>query len=162
GYVKRVPVGDFQLVKAGDTLVEIDDEDYQARVAQAEADVLSADAAIANLKSRKDLQRAQITQAESVIAGTEADVERTKLEANRQRALLATTFGTAQKVEQTVADQKRFEATLARNRAELEGQRREMAVLDTQELQLRADAKAKQAALNLAKINLGYTKIVAP
>src|SRR4029077_15114423 len=39
GYVRRVAVGDFQLVKSGDLLVEIDDDDYQARVAQAEADV---------------------------------------------------------------------------------------------------------------------------
>jgi membrane fusion protein (multidrug efflux system) len=37
-----------------------------------------------------------------------------------------------------------------------------MAVLDTQEAQLRADVKAKQAALDLAKINLGYTRILAP
>ena len=37
-----------------------------------------------------------------------------------------------------------------------------MAVLDTQEAQLRADAKAKKALLDLAKINLGYTRIAAP
>jgi membrane fusion protein, multidrug efflux system len=162
GYVRRVPVNDFQLVKAGDLLVEIDDNDYSARVAQAEADLLGAQAAIDNLKSRKELQHAQIAQAESVITATQADVERTKLEAARQRTLLATTFGTPQKVEQSVADQKRFEANLERNRAELDGARRQMAVLDTQELQLRADAKAKQAMLDLAKINLGYTKITAP
>jgi membrane fusion protein (multidrug efflux system) len=162
GYVRRVPVNDFQLVKAGDLLVEIDDDDYRARVAQAEADLLGAEAAIDNLKSRKELQHAQIAQAQDVIAATQADVERTKLEAARQRTLLATTFGTPQKVEQSVADQKRFEANLERNRAELDGARRQMAVLDTQELQLRADAKAKQAMLDLAKINLGYTKIVAP
>jgi membrane fusion protein, multidrug efflux system len=162
GYVVRVPVNDFQVVKAGDLLVQIDDRDYQARVAQAEADVLGAQAAIENLKSRKELQHAQISQAEDVIAATEADVERTKLEANRQRTLLATTFGTPQKVEQSVADQKRFEATLARNRAELDAARRQMGVLDTQESQLRADAKAKQAMLDLAKINLGYTRITAP
>src|SRR5229473_2044612 len=159
GYVRRVAVTDFQLVKKGDLLVEIDDEDYQARVAQAEADSLGAEAAIENLKSRKALQHAQITEAESVITATEADVERTKQEAARQRALLATTYGTPQKVEQAVADEKRFTATLARNRAEFEGQRRQMAVLDTQESQLRAEAKAKRAQLDLAKINLGYTKI---
>jgi len=162
GYVRRVPVNDFQIVKAGDLLVEIDDDDYRARVAQAEADLLGAHAAIENLKSRKELQHAQIAQAESVITATQADVERTKLEAARQRTLLATTYGTPQKVEQSVADQKRFEANLERNRAELDGARRQMAVLDTQELQLRADAKAKQAMLDLAKINLGYTKIAAP
>ena len=162
GYVLRVPVNDFQLVKAGDLLVQIDDRDYQARVAQAEADLLGAQAAIENLKSRKELQHALVSQAEDVITATQADVVRTTLEANRQRALLATTFGTPQKVEQAVADAKRFEATLERNKAELEAARRQMAVLDTQESQLRADAKAKQAMLDLAKINVGYTKITAP
>jgi membrane fusion protein, multidrug efflux system len=162
GYVRQVGVGDFQLVKAGDLLVEIDDQDYQAQLAQAEADVLGADAAIQNLKARKALQHAEIDQAESTIAATQADVDRTKLELTRQRTLLATTYGTAQKVEQALADEKRFEATLERNRAELEGQRVQMAVLDTEESQLRAQAKAKRALRDLAKINLGYTKIAAP
>ncbi|WP_343714294.1 HlyD family secretion protein [Inquilinus sp.] len=162
GYVARVAVTDFQMVKAGDLLVQIDDQDYQARVAQAEADTLGADAAIQNLKARKDLQHAEIDQAQSVIAATQADVDRTKSELARQQTLLGTTFGTAQKVEQALADEKRFEATLARNQAELEGARRQMGVLDTQELQLRADAKAKQAALALARTNLGYTRITAP
>jgi membrane fusion protein (multidrug efflux system) len=162
GYVRTVPVGDFQRVKAGDLLVEIDDSDYEARVAQAEADLLGAEAAIANLKARKATQHAQVAQAEGAIAGTQADVERTRAEAVRQRALLAGTFGTRQKVEQADAEEKRFAATLARNEAELDGQRRQLAVLDTQELQVRADYKAKTAALNLAKINLGYTHIAAP
>src|SRR5271155_2723217 len=38
GYVKHVYVNDFDRVKAGDLLVEIDDSDYRAKVAQAEAD----------------------------------------------------------------------------------------------------------------------------
>jgi len=162
GYVRLVAVGDFQMVKAGDLLVQIDDDDYQARVAQAEADVLGADAAIQNLKARKDLQHAEIDQAQKEIEATQADVDRTVLELRRQRALLATTYGTPQKVEQATADEKRFEATLARNQAEFQGARRQMGVLDTEESQLRAEAKAKRALLDLAKINLGYTRIVAP
>src|ERR1700737_5285903 len=53
GYVRRVPVGDFQRVKAGDLLIEIEDDDYRARAAQAEADLHGAEAAIENLKARK-------------------------------------------------------------------------------------------------------------
>jgi membrane fusion protein, multidrug efflux system len=162
GYVKRVNVDDFQRVKAGDVLVEIDDADYQARVAQAEADLLSAQAAIDNLKARKAAQHALVAGAEAAVIGTQADVDRTKLEADRQRTLLATTYGTQQRVEQANADQKRLAATLASKQAELEDQRRQQAVLDTQESQLRAELKAKQALLDLAKINLGYTKITAP
>jgi membrane fusion protein (multidrug efflux system) len=162
GYVHHVAVDDFQWVKAGDLLVEIEDSDYRARVAQAEADLLGAEAAIENLKTRKALQHAQVAEAENSITATQADVERTAEEAARQRALYATTYGTHQRVEQADADAKRLAATLLRNKAELDAQRRQMAVLDTQELQLRADAKAKQAALDLAKINLGYTRITAP
>ncbi len=162
GYVRQVPVDDFQRVKAGDLLIEIEADDYRARVAQAEADLLGAQAAIENLKARKEAQHAQVAEAEDAIKATQADVERTRLEDARQRTLLATTFGTRQQVEQADAAAQRFAATLARDQAELDAQRRQLAVLDTQETQLRADAKAKQAALDLAKINLGYTRITAP
>jgi membrane fusion protein (multidrug efflux system) len=162
GYVRKVAVDDFQHVKAGDLLIEIDDQDYVAKVAQAEADLLGAQAAIENIKARKAAQKAVVVQAESTVTATQADLERARLEAERQRKLLATTFGTEQRVEQTDADAKRLTATLASNQAAVESQRSQLAVLDTQELQLRAEAKAKQAALDLAKINLGYTRISAP
>jgi membrane fusion protein (multidrug efflux system) len=157
-----VLVDDFQRVKQGELLVEIEDDDYRARVAQAEADLLGAQAAIENLKAQKAAQHAQVAEAEGAIAATQADVERTRLEAARQRTLLATTFGTRQKVEQADAEAQRFAATLARSQAAFDAQRRQLAVLDTQESQLRAETKAKQAMLDLAKINLGYTRIVAP
>jgi membrane fusion protein (multidrug efflux system) len=44
GYVRRVPVDDFQRIKQGEVLVEIEDDDYRARVAQAEADLQAAKA----------------------------------------------------------------------------------------------------------------------
>src|SRR5438477_7116202 len=87
GYVRRVPVDDFQRVKQGELLVQIEDDDYRARVAQAEADLLGAQAAIENLKARKEGQHAQVAEAEDAIKATQADVERTRLEAARQRTL---------------------------------------------------------------------------
>jgi membrane fusion protein, multidrug efflux system len=162
GYLTKVPINDFQRVKAGELLVQIEDDDYKARVDQAEADVAAAEAAIDNLKSRKSEQRAQIAAAQSAITATKADVERTRLEEVRQQNLVASTYGTRQRLEQATADEKRFQATLARGRDELEAQRSQMAVLDTQELQLRADLKSKQAVLALARITLGYTRIVSP
>ena len=162
GYVRHVAVDDFQRVNKGDLLLAIEDDDYKARVTQAEAAVLGAEAAIDNIKARKASQHAQIAEAQATIAGTQAGVERTRLEAARQRSLLATTYGTQQKLEQAVAEERRLAATLSRNQAQLDAQNREMAVLDTQEVQLRADLKAKQAALDLANINLARTRIAAP
>src|SRR5713101_3870141 len=162
GYIRRVPVNDFQQVKEGDLLIEIEDDDYRARLKQAEAELAGAEAAIENLKSRKALQHTQIVEAQDAINATQADVDRTHKEAVRQRALLASTFGTPQKVEQAVADEKRFGANLARSEAVLAAAQRQMAVLDTEESQLRAAAKAKQAGFELAKIELGYTRITTP
>ena len=162
GYIRRVPVNDFQQVKEGDLLIEIEDDDYRARLEQAEAELTGADAAIENLKSRKALQHSQIAEAQDAINATQADVDRTHKEAVCQQTLLATTVGTPQRVEQAVAEEKRFEANLAHGEAALAAAQRQMAVLDTEEHQLRAAAKAKQAEFDLAKIELGYTRIAAP
>jgi len=63
GYVRRVPVDDFQRVKQGEMLVEIEDDDYRARVAQADADLLAAKAEARGIEAeamsrRWKLQRA--------------------------------------------------------------------------------------------------------
>jgi len=162
GIVSVVPVNDFQRVKAGDLLVAITDNDYRARVAQAEADVLAAEASIENIKARKALQKRQLDQAEEQVNAVKADVERSRLEAERQRELVKSTFGTAQRLEVAQADEKRFRAQLARSEADVAAQHTQLAVLDTQESELRAALKAKQAMLDLARINLGYTRVTAP
>src|SRR5262249_49771498 len=58
GYVARVLVRDYQKVKAGDLLVQIDDRDYRAQLAQAQGAVIGAEAAIATLDEQKVLQGA--------------------------------------------------------------------------------------------------------
>ncbi|WP_231712504.1 HlyD family secretion protein [Vineibacter terrae] len=162
GIVRAVPVNDFQVVKAGELLVEIVDDDYRARLAQAEADVLAAEASIDNIKARKAMQKRQLDEAEEQINAIKADVERSRLEAERQRELVKSTYGTAQRLEVAVAEEKRFRAQLARSEADLEARRTQLAVLDTEESELRAALKSKQAMLDLARINLGYTKVAAP
>ena len=62
--VKTVEVNDFQRVKAGDLLLQIDPADYLAQVAQAEASEAGAGAALDNLANQVALQNATIAQAE--------------------------------------------------------------------------------------------------
>jgi membrane fusion protein (multidrug efflux system) len=150
-------------VKAGDILVEIVDDDYRATLDQAAASVDAASAAIENIDRQKLLQQALVKQAEATIQATEADLTRYRLEAARQQSLLATRIaGTDQLVEQAVDNEKRTEATLALNQAQLEQQRQQLKVLDSQESQAKATLKGQEAARDLAKIALGYTRIVAP
>ena len=51
---------------------------------------------------------------------------------------------------------------LRSNELAVEAERRSLAVLESQELQLVADLHAREAALTVAQVNLGYTRIVAP
>ena len=144
GYVRSVPVHDFQKVKAGDLLVEIVDDDYRAALDQAEANVNAAAAAIGAIQRQKLLQQALVEQAEATIEATKADVTRYHLEAVRQQSLLATRIaGTEQLVEQAVDNEKRTEATLALNQAQLEQQRQQLNVLNSQEIQVRAALKGQ-------------------
>jgi membrane fusion protein, multidrug efflux system len=163
GYVRRVVVRDFQRVKAGDLLVEIVDDDYRARVAQAAGNVAAAVSAIETIRQQKLLQQASIEAAEAAIRASTADLTRYHLETLRQEALLATAIaGTRQAVEQAVDNEQRTAATLTVNKSQLAAQRQQMNVLASQEMQARATLAVQRAALNLAGINLGYTRITAP
>jgi len=161
-----------------------------ARILQAQDGIASAEADVAAAEAGIEAAKSAVASAQSGIEGTKADVQRTLLERKRQEALIATESATRQKVEQVAADEERYRATLSTNEAnrsaaeaqlasrqadlararahlassqsELEAQRRERAVLDSQELLLHADLAAKRASLTLAQTNLGYTRITAP
>jgi membrane fusion protein (multidrug efflux system) len=190
GIVKDVKVSDFQQVHKGDLLVELQDDDFQAQVAQANAAVEAAKAALENNRRQRELQdtriqkalagidqaKAQIAAAQAGKEATWADVVRTRAERTRQAALIQTQSTTPQKVEQAVAEEQRYVAQAASRDADLEQARtslrtneinvetehRSKAVLGSQELQLFADLHAKEAALAVAQVNLGYTKIYSP
>ena len=163
GYVAAVAVGDYQPVRKGDLLVEIEPSDYQAQLAQAAANLNVAQAALANLANQKDVQQALIRQAEATIQATAADLLRDSLEARRQATLLQTRIaGTEQLVEQSQANARRSTAQLALNNAQLDQQKAVLASLDVQEKELAAQVQAAAAQVTLAKNNLGYTKIVSP
>jgi membrane fusion protein, multidrug efflux system len=163
GYVKRVLVRDFQHVRGGDVLVEIVDDDYRAQLDQTQANVDAAGAAIDNIEQQKRLQETLIKQAEADIVASEADLTRYHLETVRQQTLLQDKFaGTPQLVEQSVDNEKRATAALDLNRAKLDQQRQQVNVLESQKAQAAAALQGQKAARNLAAINLGYTRIVAP
>ena len=190
GLVRDVKVSDYQHVRKGDELVLLADDDYRAQVSQAIAAVDAAKAALENNRRQRELQDSRIQravagidQAEAQIAAAragreavQADLSRTGSERSRQEALLATGSATRQRVEAAVADAERFTAQLASREADLtqartllrsnqlavETERRTKAVIESQESQLVADLHAREAALALAQVNLGYTRIVAP
>jgi membrane fusion protein (multidrug efflux system) len=162
GEVIKVAVDDFQRVKAGDLLVQIDPADYEAQVAQAEANVAAAQAALDNLGNQVELQYATIAQAEAAqVSATALDTE-ARQEQERQQSLEHTDAGTRQRLEQAVAAYAKAEADVRASRAVIAAQRHQLDVLQGTKKQRAADLEGAKAVLRAAELKLGYTKIVAP
>jgi len=190
GIVRAVHVADFQQVHKGDLIVELQDDDYQAQVDQADAAVQAARAGIENNRRQRELQdtridralagidqaKTQIAAADAGKRAVEAQIVQASSERKRQEGLYQTHSTTQQTLEAAVAKDDALSAQLASRDADLnqaqtmlrsseiaaESERRSKAVLESQDLQLQADLHAKQASLAAAKVNLGYTKIFAP
>jgi membrane fusion protein, multidrug efflux system len=190
GIVRSVDVADYQQVHKGDLLVELQDDDFQAQVDQAKAAVEAARAGIQeNLRQRQledariakalagiDQARAQIAAAEAGKEAVQAQLIRARSERNRQEGLYQTHSTTQQNLEVAVAAEGNLLGQFASRDADLNqagtilhsselaavAERRSKAVLESQEIQLQADLRAKQASLTSVQVNLGYTKIYAP
>ena len=162
GEVLTVAVKDFQRVKAGDLLVQIDPADYEAQVAQAEAGVAGAQAALDNLANQVELQYATIAQGEAQQVSAQAQEVEARQEQERQQSLTQTEAGTRQKLEQATAGYARAQADVRASRAVIAAERHQLEVLSGTKKQREADLQGAKAALAAAKLKLGYTRIVAP
>jgi len=162
GEVLTVAVGDFQRVKAGDLLVQIDPADYQAQAAQAEAGVAGAQAALDNLANQVELQYATIAQAEAQQVSAAAQEVEARQEQERQQSLSQTEAGTRQKLEQATAAFAKAGADMRASRAVIAAQKHQLEVLSGTKKQRAADLEGAKATLAAARLRLGYTKIVAP
>ena len=162
GEVLTVAVNDFQRVKAGDLLLQIDPADYLAQVAQAEAAEAGARAALDNLANQVELQYATIAQAEAQRVSAVALELEAQQEQERQQSLTQTQSGTLQKLQQAIAAYGKAQADTKASAAAVAAQRHQLAVLAGTKQQRAADVQGAKAALDAAKLRLGYTRITAP
>ncbi|QEE28880.1 HlyD family secretion protein [Terriglobus albidus] len=190
GTVRKVNVGDYQIVKSGQTLMELDDNDYRANLDQAKAALAASEASLADNQAAKRIQDAQINAAEAGtlqasaaidsakagIAAVAPEAERALTELHRQEALFGVKAATHQQLENVTAqegqirgsldarkaDLARAQAALATSQSQLEAAKRQREALNTKDNVYKADIQAKKAAIVVAEVNLAYTRIAAP
>ena len=162
GYIKKVKVVDNQQIAEGATLFVIDDRDFKAKVAQAEAAVSLEEASVASYDSRLKLQQAMIDQAAAVVQSAEADLLRMQQEYKRYAALMTSDFASRQRFEQAEADARKAEAALAKSRAALAAEQNQLGVLRSQQREEQARFQQARANLQLAQNDLDNTVIRAP
>jgi membrane fusion protein (multidrug efflux system) len=162
GYVRSVPVTDFQRVRAGQLVAEIVDDEYRAAVALAQANLSAAEAQLGTLGAQQSLQESNVAAARAVVASTSANLSQNARDAERQRQLQAIGSSTVEAAEKLSTARDQLSAQLSQNRAQVEAAERQIGVLKAQKAQAAAAVEAQKANLRNAEINLAYTRIVAP
>jgi membrane fusion protein (multidrug efflux system) len=162
GYLTSLPIADNQPVHAGDLIATIEDDDYRAERDQALAALLAARARLNVIDAQQAVLLAQIAQTRSGEEGSIAAIASTQPELARQEVLIHTDVGVRRALDTAIADQKRDLAEVAMAHAQRLAREREAATLDAQRRGAEAAVAARQAELDLAELNLGWTRILAP
>jgi membrane fusion protein, multidrug efflux system len=140
GFVAGVQAKENEAVRAGDTLVVLDDRDLRARLAQTEADLAALLATVSS--------RTRVGQADAAVAQASANALKAQADLRRLEPLAAQDIVSKQQLDAARAAAAAADAQLASAQAALVG----------------ADARvaASRASRDQAALQLSYTRIVAP
>jgi membrane fusion protein (multidrug efflux system) len=161
GYLRELPIEDYERVHKGQILARLVDDDYRAVLAQAEAGEATAAAQVQVLKAQRELQRANVAATRAVVASTQATVDQNARDLARQRRLLETGSSSTEAGEKVATVRAQLEAQLAQNKAQASAALRQIAVLDAQIAQGESTIAAQRAAVDAAQLNVAYTTITA-
>jgi membrane fusion protein (multidrug efflux system) len=162
GFIAQLAVADNQLVHAGDLLIKLDDRDYRAALAKAEAAVAIQQATLTNLDATGRLQEAVIAQAQAGITSADAEIMRTHDDQVRNKQLVTTGAVSTQEFQKADADYKEALAEGEKSRAALTAAQRQLEVIASQKQQTEAGMASAVAERDLAQLNLSYTELRAP
>lgn len=175
GYIREVRVKDNEQVRAGDTLVVLDNRDFKIKLAQAEAmlesaksNVVAAGAGVAVAQANINTSEVNIGTVEAQIESAKIDLWRAEKDFERYANLIADHSITQQQYEQALATRQ-----LAEKRLDiLESQRqsaarqvdavsRQKSVSSSQTQVANALISQREAEVDAARLTLSYTVITA-
>ncbi len=158
GRVESLPLQEGDRVKAGQALAKLEDQRYQAKVAQAEAEVAAKEQKVVRLQSGSRPE--EIAKARAKLEQAQAQFQdRAKLY-RRHKVLAKSGSLPPQTMDNTTATYESYKAEVDAARQSLELAVKGPRVEDIAAAQ--AELRAARAELELAKKNLADTELVAP
>ena len=161
GFIQRICFDEYKPVRKGDTLVIIEDTEFRLRLAQAEADLANAlsgqEATTAGIATTQN----NLSVNDAGIAEVRVQLENARRELERYKKLLAEDAVTRQQYDNIATA---YEATKARYEQVSRVKHSTSLTKNEQTHRLgqnEAAVRLAQAAVELARLNLSYTVIVA-
>jgi membrane fusion protein (multidrug efflux system) len=162
GQVATVAVDDNDTVKAGQVLATLDPRDNQTAVASAEAALARDSAQFSEMSAAVARQPSLIEEQQSAVVSVQARLAFAQANARRYGNLAATGAGTLQEHQQADTALRQEQSSLESSQASLNAARLQLDVLTAQRSAAQAAVKLDQAQLDQARLNLSYTRILAP
>jgi membrane fusion protein (multidrug efflux system) len=161
GQITQLLVKDNQEVKAGDVLVEIDPRDYEAKAAQARADLAAAQSQLNESQAQVKVSEAKVTQSQAAVTAAEAENQRASDDLKRyenveSRAISKSALDLAQ------AQARSANANLVAAYSQTNAAESDVELSDAGVETAKAAVQQAEAKLQQAELNLSYTKIIAP
>jgi len=162
GILNSVLIEDNQLVKQGELLATLDDQDQRAALHAAEAQLHSAKAGAEALKQRLAQQKEVIAQADAAVEADKALLDLARSNAERYRNLAKDGSGSVQQEQAAETELRVRGAALHKDLAALAAAQQQEVVLQAELQQAQSDIETAQAALEVAQLQLSYTRILSP
>jgi hypothetical protein len=162
GYVTRVLVQDFQTVRAGQPLVEIDRRIYGQRLDQARATLAAREADLANSVQARASREAALAARHADIGSAQAQLERARADMTRVADLATDGSVSLRERDQARAALRAAEAQVVAAQAGRDIARQDVRSVGVSRQGLEAAVAAARAALRLAEIDMDNTLVLAP
>ena len=162
GQVAAVQVDDNEPVRAGQILVQLDLRDLETAVQNAQAALARDVARVSDVSASIGRQPSLVRQARSMVPAAEARLSLAEANATRYGNLATTGAGTLQNRQQAESALQQAQAELDGAKAALQAQQEQLPVLEADRVAAQAQVRSDQAALEQARLNLSYGRIVAP
>lgn len=162
GEIKEVLVKNNQAVKAGQLLLRLDDADYQAKLANAQAVVAMKEAALLTNDEQSQTEVALINEAQASYQAAKAEENRLAQELQRAKLLVADGVATKQRLDNALASYQAAVANSQRAQAAIAASQAQKATVGGHRQQAVAELAAAKAALTLAELDVKSTQVYAP
>lgn len=164
GYVKQIMVNDYQWVEKGEPLVQIETDQYEMKLAQAQAGVKAQEVALQKIKLANVSARANVGVMDANIANAKATLANAREDAKRYAELVKVDAVSRQQYDSAMTAVRKAEAALAQAQAQAQklAAEQEIANVKVNEQSNLVAIDSAKAGLDLAELELSQTLIKAP
>ncbi len=162
GRVVGVLVDDNQTVRAGQPILEIDPADFQAKLDQALANEAAAAGSVAQARAQLSAAYANSDEARAEVGVADANAINAASQLKRDQPLAEQHVVSRQTLDNDIAAARSTAANLVAAQKKLASAEAQQGVAESQLTTAEASLKSAAAQTEQARLNLSYTRILAP